>query len=104
MYDASDVLNIPCLTGMSVLVKRELIDEFGGLDSLEDYLAEDFYMCKFLTENGWKLKLSRKFALQNAGNDGGTSVYAERMLRWYKLRKSMVPFLAFIEPLFECKY
>ena len=96
------LLNIPCLTGMSFLIKREAVNKFGGLDCLEKYLAEDFYMCKFLTEKGYKLKISSYSTLQNPEEPSSFHPFSERMKRWMKLRKSMIYFLVVIEPFIEC--
>lgn len=103
-YMGTDLLNIPCLTGMSVLIRRDAIEneKFGGLKVLEKYLAEDFYMCKFLTENDYKLKLSSVSCLQNPEEPPSYRPFSERMKRWMKLRKSMIYPLIVIEPFIEC--
>lgn len=104
-YCTTAMLGIPVLTGMSVLARRSKIEAFGGLTALEDFLAEDFYLCKFLTDAGEKLRLSKFPALQNPSeNQSSVKVFVYRMLRWYKLRKSMVPMVAMMEPMFECFY
>lgn len=137
-YCSSGFLGIPCLTGQSVLAKRSKLEKFGGLKAVENYLAEDFYLCKFISENGDKLKLSRFPALQNApktkksenftcdtlcpptprcrtvnsicgsicnpecdANIDNTA-FVNRMLRWYKLRRDMVPAVSYLEVFFEC--
>lgn len=35
---------------MSALMRKSLIDEVGGLDTFANYLAEDFFLAKSLTD------------------------------------------------------
>uniref|UniRef100_H2YPF1 ceramide glucosyltransferase n=1 Tax=Ciona savignyi TaxID=51511 RepID=H2YPF1_CIOSA len=65
------------------------------------YIAEDYFMAKLLTESGYKLTLSSHPALQNSGNYG-VGKFIERMTRWTKLRVAMVPFAVILEPFSEC--
>ena len=49
-YLAFNVFGIPCFTGMSYLVKKPCVDEFGGLSWFGKFLAEDFFLAKLLHE------------------------------------------------------
>ena len=44
MYLNANFLGINCMTGMSCLFRREVLDEVGGLAVLSSTLAEDFYL------------------------------------------------------------
>jgi ceramide glucosyltransferase len=52
---------------MSALMRKQPLDEVGGLESFADYLAEDFFFAKSLTDRGWKLRISSQPAWQNTG-------------------------------------
>lgn len=44
MYLLAAVLGINCVTGMSCLFRKAVLDEAGGIQTLGTYLAEDFYL------------------------------------------------------------
>ena len=46
IYLNADCLGINCVTGMSCLFRRSVVDEAGGLKVLGQYLAEDYYLGK----------------------------------------------------------
>lgn len=101
IYLAADFLRINCHVGMSSLVKREALDEIGGLQAFGDYLAEDFFLAKALKERGWRLRVSSHPALQNPG-DSSLASFLARLSRWAQLRVSMLPLTILFEPLSEC--
>lgn len=101
IYLSADLLNINCHTGMSCLLRKNVIDELGGLRSFGCYLAEDFFIAKALIDRGWKMKISSQPAWQNSGICDITSFQA-RLTRWAKLRVAMVPTMILLEPLSEC--
>lgn len=64
MYIAGNLIT-QCVTGMSNLVSRAALEECClGLHQLADYLAEDFFMAKFITDKGYKIKLASYPAVQ----------------------------------------
>ncbi|XP_077283275.1 ceramide glucosyltransferase [Arctopsyche grandis] len=101
IYLAADLLRINCHVGMSSLVRREALDDIGGLAAFADYLAEDFFLAKALTAHGWRLRVAGQPAWQNAGSYSLTS-FLERLHRWAQLRVSMLPLMILLEPLSEC--
>lgn len=101
MYLAADFLHINCHVGMSSLVRREALDEIGGIQAFSDYLAEDFFLAKALTDHGWQLRVAGQPAWQNAGACSLSS-FLERLHRWAQLRVSMLPLMILLEPLSEC--
>ena len=46
MYLNSDLFGINCATGMSALMRKELLDNKGGFDAFGCYLAEDFFFAQ----------------------------------------------------------
>ena len=52
------------MTGMSTLLRKDYFeDALGGLGKLSQYIAEDYFMAKFLAE-GWVIMLiKQKFVL-----------------------------------------
>ena len=49
-YLAFDVLGISCFTGMSYLVRKAHLDDVKGLSYFGRFLAEDFFLAKYLHE------------------------------------------------------
>ena len=44
MYLLADMIGINCMTGMSCLFRKHVVDAAGGLKALAPYLAEDYYL------------------------------------------------------------
>jgi ceramide glucosyltransferase len=44
MYLNADLLGINCVTGMSCLFRKKVVDKVGGLRSLSQFLAEDYHL------------------------------------------------------------
>lgn len=101
IYLLSDLLGINCVTGMSCLFRKSVLEQAGSLRSLGCYLAEDYHLAKTFIDRGWRCRISSIPALQNAGTYSVSSFQA-RMIRWIKLRTSLIPITAVLEPTFEC--
>ena len=43
---SSDLFGINCATGMSALMRKELLDKKGGFEAFSCYLAEDFFFAQ----------------------------------------------------------
>ena len=52
MYLNSDLFGINCATGMSALMRKELLDNKGGFDAFGCYLAEDFFFAQAVQASG----------------------------------------------------
>ncbi|XP_052799673.1 ceramide glucosyltransferase-B-like [Mya arenaria] len=92
---------INCSTGMSSLIRKEIVETAGGLDTFAKYLAEDFFLAHEAVLQGYKVKLSNKLAMQNSGMYS-VDQFHRRLVRWSQLRVATVPTLIFLEPLSEC--
>ncbi|BFZ18636.1 hypothetical protein BsWGS_21675 [Bradybaena similaris] len=98
---SANALNINCSTGMSCLLRRDVLEDVGGLQAFSKYLAEDHFIAQAIKSQGYKVVLATTPALQNSGNCSITEFH-KRLVRWAQLRISMVPLLIFFEPLGEC--
>ncbi|XP_062509508.1 ceramide glucosyltransferase-like [Corticium candelabrum] len=103
VYLVANLLGRNCANGMSWLIRKQALDEIGGLAAFSDFLAEDFFIGKTLWERGWRLVLCSLPALQNRPM-ASLSVFKGRMVRWTRLRASMMPFPGLLEPLTECLF
>lgn len=101
IYLVSNLLGIICHTGMSSLMRKSVIDQFGGLKAFGCYLAEDFFIAKRIMDAGYKTTISSQPAIQNSGVCDINSFQA-RLTRWAKLRVAMMPTLILLEPMAEC--
>jgi len=101
MYLTSDMFGINCATGMSALMRKQLLDNKGGFDAFGCYLAEDFFFAQAVQEQNYKLAISSQPAAQNPAESSVNS-FQNRMSRWTKLRFAMVPLTVFLEPFSEC--
>jgi len=50
IYLNSDLLGINCVTGMSCLFRRDVLEDAGGFAYLGKFLAEDYYLGKSFIE------------------------------------------------------
>lgn len=46
MYLAINFFGINCVTGMSCLMRKNVIDESGGLKAFSHYIAEDYFLAQ----------------------------------------------------------
>ncbi|KAM3178483.1 hypothetical protein ACTXT7_002503 [Hymenolepis weldensis] len=91
-----------CFTGMSYILRKSVLDKFGGFARFGKFLAEDYFFSKELFENGYKIALSAYPAQQNVANVT-LDVYITRMVRWLRLRLNMLTIVAALfEPMIEC--
>lgn len=101
MYLTANFFNINCATGMSCLMRKNVIDEVGGLKHFAQYLAEDFFLAEMFQKKGYRLRISSHPAQQNAGTYS-VPVLHKRLMRWCKLRTAMTPATIFFEPISLC--
>lgn len=101
MYLIANILRINCVTGMSCLFRKSVLDDAGGMAALANYLAEDYYLGQVFLSRGWKVKLSSQPTLQNSGTSS-VQHFQARMIRWAKLRVSLAPLTMVFEPISEC--
>ena len=78
-------LKMPCVIGKSMLMKREDLEEIGGLTAVKDVLAEDYLIGKMMREKGKKVVLS-PYLIRNVNYYWGVTKFVNRHTRWGKLR------------------
>lgn len=79
-------------------MRKEVLQQVGGLKTFGCYLAEDFFLAKAFKDAGWKTSISSQPAWQNSGLCDISSFQA-RLIRWAKLRVAMVPHTILLEPM-----
>jgi ceramide glucosyltransferase len=67
--------------GATVAIKRAALESFGGFRAVKDLLADDFYLGKFATDHGWKVKLSSALVTLSFEEKSLRAVW-NRQLRW----------------------
>lgn len=101
-YIAFSLLGFCCVTGMSYMFRKSVLDQLNGLGWYGRFLAEDFFLTKAIHEKGYKMVLSAYPAQQNI-NSTSVSGFVDRMVRWLRLRLNMLTVVtSFLEPLTEC--
>ena len=101
MYLVANCIGINCATGMSALMRKEILEAKGGLKAFGKYLAEDYFMAQAVQDQGLHTVISSQPALQNAGTSS-IQLFQNRITRWTKLRAAMMPLTTFLEPFSEC--
>ncbi|XP_074923488.1 ceramide glucosyltransferase isoform X2 [Chelonoidis abingdonii] len=100
-YISANVTGFKCVTGMSCLMRKDVLDQAGGLIAFAQYIAEDYFMAKAIADRGWKFAMATQVAMQNSGSYS-ISQFQSRMIRWAKLRINMLPATIICEPISEC--
>ena len=100
MYLFINLIGINCVTGMSCLMRKSVIDQCGGLHAFSHYIAEDYFIAKAFLDNNWIIQLSHQPASQNSAVYS-VPTWQKRMIRWCKLRLKLNP-MAWLEPIQEC--
>ncbi|XP_034145930.1 LOW QUALITY PROTEIN: ceramide glucosyltransferase [Esox lucius] len=99
-YISANVDGIKCVTGMSCLMRKDVLDQAGGLIAFAQYIAEDYFMAKAIADRGWKFSMATQVAMQNSGSYS-IAQFQSAFLRWAKLRINMLP-ATICEPISEC--
>lgn len=98
---SANAVGINCSTGMSCLLRRDVLDKEGGLAAFGKYLAEDYFIAKAILKQGYKIGLCSTPAMQNCGQYS-VGQFHDRLVRWAQLRSAMLPTLIILEPMSEC--
>jgi ceramide glucosyltransferase len=67
--------------GATVAIKRDALESIGGFRAVKDLLADDFYLGRFATQHGWRVRLSDSLVTLTFEETRLSSVW-RRQLRW----------------------
>ena len=67
--------------GATVAIKRAALESIGGFRAVKDLLADDFYLGRFATQKGWRVRLSDSLVTLSFEETRLSSVW-RRQLRW----------------------
>jgi ceramide glucosyltransferase len=88
--------------GCTLAVRREALDSIGGLEALQNYLAEDFMMGKLIAKRGGSVILS-SYVIQHCIGGQGFAANLKHRLRWARSTRRSRPLgyvgLVFTNPL-----
>jgi ceramide glucosyltransferase len=80
MYLAANFVGINCATGMSAMMRKDIIDGEGGLKTFGKYLAEDYFIALAVQNRGLYTVICSQPALQNSG-DSSVNLFHNRISR-----------------------
>jgi len=86
----------PCVLGKSMFFKKSTASRFGGLATLEQYLAEDYMAGRAMEHLGLKVLLMRSPVCQNL-SEYSLHNFWSRHLRWSRIRRAQAPIAFFCE-------
>ena len=69
--------------GATVAIKRQVLEEIGGFPRFKDLLADDYYLGKFATDRGYKIKLSNSIVTVRS-EERCFSEFWHHQLRWIR--------------------
>eukprot|EP00096_Caligus_rogercresseyi_P011465 TRINITY_DN4509_c0_g1_i1.p1 TRINITY_DN4509_c0_g1~~TRINITY_DN4509_c0_g1_i1.p1 ORF type:complete len:407 (-),score=30.66 TRINITY_DN4509_c0_g1_i1:383-1603(-) len=101
IYLVANMFGVNCSTGMSTLMRKDILDDVGGIKNFGCYLAEDYFFAQAFQEKGYSTVISSQPAWQNSGNSSIVT-FQKRLARWAKLRSAMIPTTILFEPISEC--
>lgn len=78
-------LNIPCVIGKSMLMRKADFEAIGGFGGFKDILAEDFIIGREMKNSGKKVVIS-EYMIQNVNEYWSLGRFLNRHTRWGKLR------------------
>jgi ceramide glucosyltransferase len=96
---ASEVLRGDALVvGKSLLFRRSVFEELGGMESLASVLAEDYVMGRMFTEAGLRVVTSTEI-IRNVNVAASVWAFVRRQARWGLMRSRLKPLAYPFEPL-----
>ncbi|MHB8870299.1 MAG: ceramide glucosyltransferase [Thermoleophilia bacterium] len=81
-------LGYSCVIGKSMLIRRRDLEELDGLESLQDYLAEDFILAQRMRAAGRTVVISAA-PVDRVAVSGGARAFTRRYIRWNAMRRTI---------------
>jgi ceramide glucosyltransferase len=76
--------------GATIVVKREALEAIGGFRGLKDLLADDYYLGKFVSDCGYRIKLSSSLVTVR-NNEQHLAEFWKHQLRWARTYRTNRP-------------
>jgi ceramide glucosyltransferase len=76
--------------GATIAIKRGALDSIGGFERLKDLLADDYYLGKFVSDQGHKIGLSSSIVTVRS-EERDFSAFWNHQLRWARTYRSTRP-------------
>lgn len=74
-------LTEPCF-GATIALKRRILDEIGGFESIANVLADDFELGRAVRELGYRVRITRGFAVEHVCSEDSLKALFQQELRW----------------------
>jgi ceramide glucosyltransferase len=100
---AADTIGFGFAQGKSMLWRRDILDEAGGIEALGAEIAEDAAATKIVRANGLDVRLVDRPFEQPLGPRSRTQVW-DRQVRWARLRRATFPIFYAPEILAGCSF
>ena len=84
----ASIFRIPCVVGKSILLSREALNAIGGIESLQDHLAEDYILGKMVAKACFRVVLSAD-EIETVEVSRSLTAAWSRQRRWAILRKRL---------------
>ncbi len=93
-----DRLGISCVIGKSMLMRRRDLEALGGLEVVQDYLAEDFALAARFARAGLRVVISPS-PVDRVAIYTGVLTFLRRYTRWSAMRRTISGPMYLLEPL-----
>lgn len=90
MLNFIDYFNHPVVLGKTMLIKKSVAARFGGLRTLANYVAEDYYAGVAVKKLGLNVTITSQPICEVVGYKA-IADYAHRFIRWGRIRRSQRP-------------
>ena len=87
----------PLVVGKSMFFRKETLERFGGLNTMANYIAEDYMTGQAMRRLGLRVEMMDEPVVQNIGRHSFRDFWM-RHIRWGRIRKSHAPFGFLFEP------